>query len=408
MAMQSGKLLMMAGWETGSLASYTNVGNNSGSAIVTTAARTGTRALQCNRQEYVNIPLGATVGEVGICFGFYMLAQDITETPSIVSPSALLVPWLRIRAVGGNRKLSLVNGSNYNTTTEVWIGSQTLSLNTWYVIALYLYRQSEATATGYWPCRVKLFDNNLVLLEDSGWQATYNTYSSGGTFNSVYLGQGPADAAATSGVHQFLYDDVVITRGAPPPIGARIVGVAPTGDGTDDGYKDGGGGATTWDDVDEVPPDDAATYATSSGGTSGAQTYTHAPVSDPGTSGNILGVCGHARMIRRGAINTTGQVRLKTSAGAFSPSPGVTVSTTWVAARGISQVSFAGNGWTPGSGSETSIDDLEFGVLNGLYSLGRHLDLTQAYLEVAWGNDWTNTGDLRFFPDKKNYILGGY
>lgn len=485
MSMLAGSLLIMAGFETKSLDSYRTAGSSSGCTIESTGgALTGTYYLKAAAQEYINVPLAGgtrsgaaiSINNFGVTFGFRMDDQDTSEHPSVFSPGAATWPWIQIGVSGGNRKLQLVNGSNYSTQTVVWTGTYTLALDTWYVISVCGYMQGS-TSTTYVPYRIKLFNSTgATLHEDSGWQAAVNTHSTASAINSMYFGQGPADAGSTSGTHNFHYDDIMICESSPAPI-AKIVGSVPTGDSAtaaDDGFFGEDGVGTTWDNVDEIPPDDATTYATSRntsgtstsvtdttmtdtgktwvvnewtgfvvtsggktmtvtsntatvltgtggwsgggnpgtgtyamGGTSSVQLFTHAAIADPAATGNVLAVCAYTRHARDAASGTTsGRVRMKTSSGNLTPGGGVASSsdTTWVVAKGCSPVSTAGAGWVKGGGGEADIDVLEFGVSR----TSAHLKITQALLEVAWGNDWTNTGDQRFFPDKKNYIMGAY
>lgn len=406
MSLTGGKLLYIGGFETGEIAAHSDPLNSHASAVASSArARSGTYSALCPAMTYFNVPLGASITNFGCSFAFFLEDMNATEKITLFAPAATALPWLQIVGSGGTRKMRLLSGTRSGLTC--WDSAIDLALDTWYVLNFYQYRQG---GNDYWPTRVKLFSTDLATLhEDSGWQADDLGVSAGTTnLNSLFFGM-INDTGSLAQTHNIHYDDIIIVQSSPAPTGPKVIGVKPTGDSaTDDGFIGEDAGAATWDNVDDVPPDDATTYATSTGGSSSVQTYTHAAVTDPASSGNILGIGVYAKAARDAGSGTNFMARRIRTSGGFTGTFNNSVPSSssdnavWSWTRGYRDRSVSGSGWASGTGAEASIDDVEFGVTR----TSAHGKITQALMEVAWGASWANSGNEKFYDRQKVRMQG--
>lgn len=386
---RSGKITHIAGFETGYKESHIDMLNSSATAAITSAwANTGTYSMSTGDKAFFCLTHASNAQSVGMTAAF-----QIRNNYAYTAGDAPCEFW----GIAGYFVAPHICMTNATATTvyftfnrwdgtELWRSTNTYALATTYYIRVWTYCE------GYWPHWIEFYNSSGTLLDatitTSNKAAIYDTGQTVNTTSPVYFG---SQGGYPAGSHYEVYwDDIVLTSGGPPPaVGVKISGTAPTGDGTDDNYIGEDAGAVTNDNVADASD---ATYATSNGGGGAQQTYTHATVpTDPGSTGNVLAVCGYARFARDAASGSgIAQVRMRTSSGATQPGSGATSTsnTDWKGIRGVMDRSVANAFWTSGTGSETSVQDVEFGILRNV--VGAHLKASQCHLEVAWGNEYTD------------------
>jgi len=434
----------MSGMESGDpLTYFQNI--NAGTAS-TTFARTGTYSLRCGGGQYRTTQLAvgqspASMTSFAVAFGF--LADVFEDDAGIFSAAPGILPHYRLNAA---RQIEFAQPDGGSLGAVIWTGSAVLAVDTWYVLAIEMYRHGSDR---YWPGRVKLYDNSLVWLEDSGWQAVIGT-GSAANINSVNFGK--SGLATIGGVHH--YDDMImVTGGAGPPL-VKIVRVEPSGDSATDNAWTALGGGTKESEVDEVVADADTTYIQATGATQ-AQTFTHA-ATGIGSADNVVAVGVYARHksaddsgtadVAVSTTNTTltdtreawltnqwinhvvtcnGKTMTVTSntatvltgtawSGGGNPGNGfawsIAAGTRFIQGRLRSTfgavnigvlastsayqwytryrtTSPAGNPWTATGGAETDVDAVEFGLSSVALGSGQARN-TWSMMEVAYGPEW--------------------
>ena len=403
MAWTHGSLEYMAGFEAGDRIAYlpTLVGTDR-SSIVTTPVLSGNRCLRWNKT--------AAVDQADMIYQTFTSRQALAMAfrfrlatgPTPGNWMAFFSHWafvggsgLGVENVGGNQKLIIFD----DTVGGTWRSSTTLALNTTYIICPIFWNPSTG-ANQYWNCQIELRDNSGALLESSMILRTDLSLASP-SINTIAFGT----AAGNIQLCDYYIDDVmVVSGGVKAPPNPQIVPVVPTGNSATDNAWTAGTGGNKWDEVDEIPADDDTTYIKSTA-TSQAQSFTHAAVSDPGSSGNVLAVAVYGRFrntsgtlvvaprIRDGANTCQGVSIIPTTS--YSYTKGL-----WVRrpSSGCGQVGGdAGNGWMSGA----VLDGLEFGVIR---TIGTSVDVrcTQSIMEVAWGavrtDDWARQRNFIYTP----------
>jgi hypothetical protein len=260
--------LITAGFET-----QTTAGNSEGFSVVTGSPaistvtyRSGAAALEIGslgsgtREAIGNQYVAAEVGGDTYYFRAYLY---VATAPSADNTIIAFATTTGLSTHGINVKLTSSRTLDvYQGTTNLATGSTALSLNTWYRVEI-AYKRDAATPNA-----------NLDYFElkiDGATEDSSTTASIASACNHVGIGGNLKAEAQTQG--SWFFDDVALndSTGAAQtswPGSGKIVFLKPTGTGTYD-EPTATGAATNWECVDEVPKDDATTYAAFTANSSG-------------------------------------------------------------------------------------------------------------------------------------------
>lgn len=326
---------------------------------------------------------------VSLCIPFRMDTQPVgTDLLPIEVSLASLAPGLIPEiSISTAKKLEIITGPTvfgraYGTLH--WTGTTVLSLATYYLLHFQQYKAADSGASSHWPIRVKLYSDASppVLLDDSGWQAPIYTGASATTINSITIGQ--FSSPSTPGL--FYFDDIVgVIGGAGAPIGAKVMGIPPTGNSADENTWTGT--ANKWDDADDVVgdastvPDDDTTYfdTPNAGAANQGQLFTHGGTGL--TTEPIHGVRQYARLRRTAPrlVNT----RFKTAGGSKTNGATLVLGSTYEYYSRLMGREPSGNAdWTV-----AKVDGCEFGMMVPSNHATNDARCTQEWLEVAYGGE---------------------
>lgn len=201
-------------------------------------------------------------------------------------------------------------------TTLIATGTTVLSANTWYQIRF----NSTQGANGAYA----LLINGVSELSGTANNGTTNWTNAvfGKTLN------------ANSQTVDFFYDDIVVDDAAYPAGAAAVLGIIPTANGSTMTWT-GGTGASDYQEVDEVPFNDADYVQCPTSGNPNVALFAMQNCATVGITGTILGVKATARGRENTSVTSALLVRIY-SAGATSDSATLNGTTTvtprgWIA-----------------------------------------------------------------------------
>lgn len=351
---ETGGLLEVA--TAGTVSNQSSIVKNGSYSFRTNPTTTGTGSFQVAR--YLGDGSLSTTGDLGsasMYVSFWFRADTL--------PSSNFETILHTYDTGNNNKYRVSIGSdgklimanrslvNLGTTTTA------LSTGTWYHINIY----TEGSTTGNYEIKI----NGVSELTGTGDFRTSN-------FRIFRFGK-------ASNIHgnsvDFYYDDTILDNSTYHSSDVKVIGLMPNANGTYSEWT-GGTNSSDWQEVDEIPNDNATTYVRITTDNKWVS-FNMEDTSTKGISGTIHSVLTH-RIMRSGTTVPEFQA-LTISGSTQATTTSRTISNAFI---GFFQL-FNTNPNTSSAWTTTGVDALQVGAICVLAG-GSFCDMTQASVQVLF------------------------
>jgi hypothetical protein len=352
--------IQIVGFESGTLV---EVGGGTGTcAIDSTTKRSGDYSLRVNptttANGYVSVYSHGASGALAVfslATAYYRFYLNIATLPSSnneeiaeIFHAGGIKMTVRITSAG-----KLQAYATDGTTQLGSDGSTTLSAGaTWYRIEI-------SCATGTTAAYEVKIDGTSELSGTGNLNAA----------NNAFIRLGKATDRNGKSV-DFYYDDVQINDAAFPGAGA-VLRMDPDGDGTYTTWTVGAGGGSDWENVDEVPPDNATTYLLSTSTSTNASTVTLESCATVGISGTIAAAKACHFVSRIGSRNGAIRLRVRSNATDYDTGTSYTSVAAWVSVGSVMAVDPATSAaWTTGGLDAAEIGCIEYSANKSGWTAG--------------------------------------